>query len=218
MPSLPDRSEYTRAFRDGEKAERRQLIIDSAEAVLREIGFDKFAIDRVVEKSGFSRGGIYKYFRTKEDLLLTVHMKQVAAWGDRLLSKIKPGMTDEAFLTAFLDASLADPLYLRVVRRFESMANENTSEDVIALWQNTFEEHAHRCFNHLADCLDLDYRSAADAVWSLSALLMGVSIQRNPRSLSHLDISGSIEKRARIELKQRFLKYAQTIMRGLRSG
>ncbi len=217
MRSLPDRKHYVRASRRGEKEERSQHILRSAEAVLNEYGFDKFTLDRVAEQAGFSRGGIYKYFRTKEDLLLVLHMDLIKAWTDRLLRKTKPGMTDKAFVKAFLDTALDDPLYLPILRRYENMVNENSSDEFLKAWWQSYSENAKRSVQHVSICLDLDWDAANEALWSISAMMIGVSqMQSGQRGMSLGAPPKKGRRTAHNQLRELFLTSGQTILRGLR--
>ncbi len=218
MRSLPDRKHYVRASRKGEKEERSQHIIESAEAVLHEFGFDKFTLDRVAAQAGFSRGGIYKYFRTKEDLFLVLHIKHITAWTDRLLRKTKSGMTDEAFVKAFLDTALEDPLYLPILRRYESMVNENASDEFLKSWWQSYRENAKRAVPKVSECLNLEWETTSEAIWSISAMMIGVSVMQSGQQGMSLDRMPKKGKRAsQNQLRQLFLASAQTILRGLRN-
>jgi AcrR family transcriptional regulator len=48
----------------------RALLLDAAEAVFAEKGFMPATLDDIAKAAGYSKGAIYKYFPTKEDLFL----------------------------------------------------------------------------------------------------------------------------------------------------
>jgi AcrR family transcriptional regulator len=48
----------------------RTLLLDAAEAVFAEKGFMPATLDDIARAAGYSKGAIYKYFTTKEDLFL----------------------------------------------------------------------------------------------------------------------------------------------------
>ncbi len=218
MRTLPDRKSYVRASRTGEKEERSRHIIDSAAAVLNDVRFEKFTLDRVAEKAGFSRGGIYKYFRTKEDLLLALHTQQMSAMTERLLRKAKSGMSDRAFAKAFLDSALADPLYLRILRRYEGIANENASDEALMEWWQFYRENMKRIIGYVSVCLDLDWDATNEAIWSITAMLMGASQMQSTQRGMRLDQAPlSEQKKAQNQLRELFLASAETTLRGLRS-
>lgn len=58
---IPERKER-------EKERRRQEIIDAAEKVFFRQGFDRASMDQVAEEAELSKGTLYLYFKSKEDL------------------------------------------------------------------------------------------------------------------------------------------------------
>jgi len=54
--------------KEREKERRRQEIIDAAEKVFFRTGFDQSSMDQVAEEAELSKGTIYLYFKSKEDL------------------------------------------------------------------------------------------------------------------------------------------------------
>ena len=51
---------------------KRQKIIETAEKVFAEFGFNKARISEIAKRAGVAEGSIYDYFENKEDLLLSV--------------------------------------------------------------------------------------------------------------------------------------------------
>lgn len=51
---------------------RRQTILDIAEVVFAEMGFERASMDEVSQRGGGSKATIYNYFRSKEELFLQV--------------------------------------------------------------------------------------------------------------------------------------------------
>ncbi len=48
----------------------RSLLLDAAEQVFAERGFISATLDDIAKAAGYSKGAIYKYFATKEELFL----------------------------------------------------------------------------------------------------------------------------------------------------
>jgi AcrR family transcriptional regulator len=51
------------------KQERRKQILDAAETVFTERGMDKARMDDIVHESGLSKGSLYWYFKSKDDII-----------------------------------------------------------------------------------------------------------------------------------------------------
>jgi AcrR family transcriptional regulator len=52
--------------------ERTQQIIEAAMAVFSRLGFDKTRMDDIVQESGLSKGALYWYFKSKDDLIVAI--------------------------------------------------------------------------------------------------------------------------------------------------
>lgn len=60
---------------DKKKEERRQLILNVAVEVFSEKGYCSATIDEIVKKAGISKGLIYTYFTSKEEIFLAIAEK-----------------------------------------------------------------------------------------------------------------------------------------------
>jgi AcrR family transcriptional regulator len=61
MPSKPD-----------VKEERRNQIIEAATKVFNRLGFNKARMDDIVEESGLSKGALYWYFKSKDEIIIAI--------------------------------------------------------------------------------------------------------------------------------------------------
>ena len=75
--------------------DRREAILDVAERLIRTVGYERMSIQAVQDELGISRGAVYHYFGSKEDLLEAVVERMASAIGQAL----QP-IVDEADLAA----------------------------------------------------------------------------------------------------------------------
>ena len=61
--------------KEREKEQRREAIIEAAEAVMEESGLDQFTMDEVAERAEVSKGALYLHFKNKTALILAVCLK-----------------------------------------------------------------------------------------------------------------------------------------------
>jgi AcrR family transcriptional regulator len=54
---------------------RRQQIVSAADLVLIEVGVDDFTIDQVADRANIAKGTVYKYFKSKDEILAAVSVK-----------------------------------------------------------------------------------------------------------------------------------------------
>jgi AcrR family transcriptional regulator len=52
--------------------ERKVQILNAAESVFTKKGFDEARMDDIAEKTGLSKGTLYLYFKSKDDLIIAI--------------------------------------------------------------------------------------------------------------------------------------------------
>src|SRR5215212_11097270 len=77
---------YIAERRQEEKDRRRAEIVDAAEAVYAESGWDSVTMDQVARRARLSRALVYVYFRDKEDLLFALVQRSLAALRERFVA------------------------------------------------------------------------------------------------------------------------------------
>ncbi len=115
---------YIAERREDEKERRRGEILDAAEALYIDKGWEALTVDQVARSARLSRALVYVYFRDKEDLLFAIGERAMrllltrftAALGTRLL-----GMDQiEAIGRAYIGYALEFPHYFDFCSRFQS--------------------------------------------------------------------------------------------------
>ena len=64
-----------RARTDEQKSLRRQSILDAAESLFREGGFEAFSMAKLAKLTGVVKGTLYLYFETREEVFLVLYIK-----------------------------------------------------------------------------------------------------------------------------------------------
>ena len=96
-----------RARSDLDKATRRDDIVRTAAQVLDETGFDTFTMDGVASLLDLVKGTLYRYFPTREALVLAVLRRDLATWFDSIDAELGDVSADQ------LGACLVDSLVAR---------------------------------------------------------------------------------------------------------
>lgn len=87
--------------------DRRQAIIEVAAEVFREVGFERASMDLISRRLGGSKGTLYGYFQSKEELYETAMRAAVGAPGDQIMGLLDPECGDlRSVLERFADAYL----------------------------------------------------------------------------------------------------------------
>lgn len=77
---------YVAERREEEKERRRAEIVDAAEQLYAEVGWDAVTMDRVAKSARLSRALIYVYFQDKSDLLLAIAERALAELRERFIA------------------------------------------------------------------------------------------------------------------------------------
>ncbi|KAB2328628.1 TetR/AcrR family transcriptional regulator [Cytobacillus depressus] len=73
---------------DEYKQKRKQQILDSALICFARKGFQAATIDEIVKHSGISKGAIYNYFKSKDEIYLALMTEQTETNNARILNEI----------------------------------------------------------------------------------------------------------------------------------
>jgi len=95
------------------KQERRKQILDAAEKVFIQRGFNKARMDDIVTESGLSKGALYWYFKSKDEIILALMDRFFSGEMQAEEELISNEGDARQQLEAFFDAAFDD------VRRFE---------------------------------------------------------------------------------------------------
>ena len=187
-PPPAKRTSYVRAARVGEKLERRSHIIKGALNVLRGHGVEKFTLESVAREIGLSRGGMYGYFRTREELLLAIHVEVNVQFFDRISARLRPNLKDEEFVSIYLDEVHADEYLVVMIRLFERMANNAATaggkKQCVPQYDPVYDASGRKLTDAVAACLQLERRQVDILLWAMSALIVGSPILQRTRALA----------------------------------
>ena len=110
--------------REEEKEQRRAEIVDAAEAVYAEVGWDTATIDQVAKRARLSRALVYVYFKDKQDLHFAIVERALADLYNRFKEAVlvpKTGMAKvEAIGQAYVQYSRETPHYFDACSQFQA--------------------------------------------------------------------------------------------------
>ena len=73
---------------------RKKQILEAAMALFNEKGFEKTSVQDILDKMGISKGALYHYFLSKEDILREIIQNRINARFSLIESELdKPGFT-----------------------------------------------------------------------------------------------------------------------------
>lgn len=69
-----------RAVKDDQKLERRRALLEIAWELFQTTAYQALTMNEIAERAGLAKGTVYLYFKTKEELFLSLQEEQLAAW------------------------------------------------------------------------------------------------------------------------------------------
>jgi len=115
---------YIAERRVEEKERRRGEILDAAEALYAEKGWESVTVDQVARSARLSRALVYVYFRDKEELLFAVGERAMRLLRDRFIeasaTKQKGSEKIEAIGRAYMSYAFEFPHYFDFCSRFHA--------------------------------------------------------------------------------------------------
>jgi AcrR family transcriptional regulator len=79
----------------------RNLLLNAAERVFSQCGYEKAQLEEVAEVAGFSKGALYAHFKSKEELFLALAKTKAAGYQAKLRSALNGAPTREEKIAAF---------------------------------------------------------------------------------------------------------------------
>ena len=131
--------------REREKLQHRQEILDAAVKVFAEKGFYNATLDEVAQKAEFSKGALYLYFSSKEDILHSIIVMVFSWWHDfteRTLSGERPFREElTTYFKEFAEKAFQQPELFSVISAqhasmFKALCEESRSD----LLQNAMKD------------------------------------------------------------------------------
>jgi AcrR family transcriptional regulator len=133
--------------RDDLEHQRKKQILDAAERVFAERGFDKARMDDIVQESGLSKGALYWYYKSKDALIRA------------LLDRVFISEMREAEELVTMEASARDRLKIfvqfavREYKRFEKLLPLAYEFIALAYRNKTVRETVIGYFTHYAEII-----------------------------------------------------------------
>ncbi len=175
-----------RAVSESDKAARREAILSAAEAQLREAGFEAFSMEVLARSLGVARGTLYRYFATREELLLELYLTQRSRFAAALTADIGQGIDDAIFIDRWYEHATSDALFLRLQARLGSVIEHNVSRERLITAKRGMQAEMNEFAAYLAGCLSIDTERARRLIVGLVALLLGAAELDNSPRLSGL--------------------------------
>ncbi len=106
--------------KEWERRQRQQRIIEKAEAVIFEKGYDDATIDEIAAAAGYTKRTIYHYFADKEEIFLAIVERGLKILTEMLREAALSSDPVHKLAHAYFNFFISYPAYFDLIMRYES--------------------------------------------------------------------------------------------------
>jgi TetR/AcrR family transcriptional regulator len=92
-------------WKEREKEQRRNDIINSARKFYADRDFDEVSMDEIAENIGLGKSTLYNYFKNKEALYFAIQLRGIHIWIEMVKKEVKNGNTGLEKLKLYINAT-----------------------------------------------------------------------------------------------------------------
>lgn len=196
------------------RSQREQQILNSADYVLRDVGAQYLTIDKIVAHLGVAKGTIYKYYKSKDDLLAEVSAKALSVLLDYFKAAVEkendPLDALKGLIMAFYRYYLKYPKYFELfiyMERPDFKSNIQSYLSISSEMKNYFTGYLERCQSAGLIKKDLDPSYCTYVIWgSCMGLMNFIEAKRV-----------FIEEIVKLERKDLLELYSEIVVGGLKT-
>lgn len=160
-----------------EKEQRRSAILNAARKLFFEKGFKYVTVDNIAKKSELSKGSIYLYFKSKEEIYTHILFRDIEKFNKKSAHLFENNKSADELILEFaciyIDFFLNDRELFRIMMAFmlhtqEMNLAESVNEHIIEVTNNTIkmiETILQRGIDQGEFPADINVRQCRNAVW-----------------------------------------------------
>lgn len=203
--------DFIRARTDEQRDGRREDILEAAEALLIEAGYQSFTMSTLAKRANLAKGTTYLYFPTRNALMVELFARKFADWRDMVIPGLTPGIEETDLVALFFDAGTKDPLFLELATRLTSKIESQEPAETVADIKRGNNEVIVPVVEQLGVALRIEKRVAAKLVWALISQLIGAATIDTSRQLDSKDFDQDVARYIKWTSLERVFKDSATL-------
>ena len=192
--------------KEREKLQRRNMIIDSAEELISELGFENSTMDQIAERAEVGKGTLYLHFKSKSAIYLAICERGSSLLNKQIAAILTQDITGIEMVLdigkVYLKFVQDNPQYFYAFNYYEGiMADEDKRDGEIAM---QCEQNAKDAITYIVRALQIGMQDGSidDSynpnqlgvmIWGASRGLINVAFQKNQKQhfklLDDVDVS-----------------------------
>jgi len=201
-----------------QKALRRQAVMEAAETYFLEVGYEAFSMAQLAKRTGVVKGTLYLYFKTREELFLTLYEQSLIRWSEVFIGYLSDSMTSKAYAQTLYNTALADGTFLPLLIRLEHVIEHNVAIPRLIESKRVFMRQVEVVAERTSTSLKLNEAQAREVVKTMGVLLIGATRVDQGPSLDNEELPEDVQDLiASFSSETLFVKNAVRIIEGIRA-
>ena len=207
-----------RARSSEQKALRRHAVLETAEVYFKEVGYEAFSMAQLAKKSGVAKGTLYLYFKTREELFLTLYEQSLIRWSQIFIGSLSSTMTSKAYAQSLYKTTQADGVFLPLLIRLEHVIEHNVAIPRLIESKRVFINQVEAVAAATSTALRLSTAQATEVVKTMGVLLIGATQTDQSPALDDEDLPADVQYLiTSFSSEPLFIKNAARIIEGIRA-
>ena len=173
-------NEWKRARDDGQRAMRRQAILDIARSLIAQADFSQVAMNEVARRAGLAKGTLYLYFPSKEALFLALTETTLDEWFGRVHAAIGTRCSRAELATTVASTLAQTALLPRLLAILHGVLEHNVGDAEILAFKRFLRSRVTTLGERIDSAARWPAGSGAAAVLRLHAYVIGVQHLTSP--------------------------------------
>ena len=201
-----------------QKALRRHAVLEAAETYFREVGYEAFSMTQLAKKTGVAKGTLYLYFKTREELFLTLYNQSLERWSHVFLDRLNDAMSDRDYVLALYQTAVADRSFIPLLTRLEHVIEHNVAIPRLIESKQIFIQQVEIIAKLTSTALRLSTAQAREIVKTMGVLLIGATQTDQSPVLNNEELPADVQNLvASFSSEPLFIKNAVRIIESIRA-
>jgi AcrR family transcriptional regulator len=207
-----------RARSSEQKALRRHAVLETAEVYFKEVGYEAFSMAQLAKKSGVAKGTLYLYFKTREELFLTLYEQSLVRWSQIFIGSLSDTTTSKTYAQSLYKTTQADGVFLPLLIRLEHVIEHNVAILRLIESKRVFINQVEAVAAATSTALRLSTAQATEVVKTMGVLLIGATQTDQSPALDDEDLPADVQYLiTSFSSEPLFIKNAARIIEGIRA-
>lgn len=211
--------EINQRARSAEQKElRRQAVLEAAEAYFLDVGYEAFSMAQLAKKAGVVKGTLYLYFKTREELFLTLYEQSLIRWSQVFIGYLSKPLSSKEYAQALYTTAMADGTFLPLLIRLEHVIEHNVAIDRLIKSKRVFIRQVNAIADPTSTALTLSKAQSIEVVKTMGVLLIGATRADQGPSFDGEDLPEDVQDLlASFSSEPLFVTNAVRVIEGIRA-